>query len=99
MVQLPLLRNYFLGVGLRPTCRCHRAGNAKPCVACELDAFVAAMHGAGREPISPSDLLYAWWAFAEDLAGYRQQVWKCGAKRAGRMQQHRIHSTFTFRAS
>ena len=28
--------------------------------------------------MSPADLLYGWWAFADDLAGYRQQVCVCG---------------------
>ncbi|GAX78420.1 hypothetical protein CEUSTIGMA_g5862.t1 [Chlamydomonas eustigma] len=73
MLNLPLLRTYFLGDGHRPGCCTQRACGAKPCLACEMDALFGTVYNGMPHPVSPADFLFAWWAHADALAGYKQQ--------------------------
>ncbi|KAG1669061.1 hypothetical protein FOA52_003979 [Chlamydomonas sp. UWO 241] len=73
LLQAPPLRAFFLGGGHATGQACRSCRRGEPCLACPLDALFADVHSEEVSPLSPADLLVAWWSFADDLSGYRQQ--------------------------
>ncbi|ONK76708.1 uncharacterized protein A4U43_C03F31300 [Asparagus officinalis] len=83
LLHTPPLRNYFLS-DLHNRFVCQQKwrkkkvgnggnGNARVCLACDLDAIYSAVFSGDRAPYSPAKFLYSWWQHASNLASYEQQ--------------------------
>lgn len=83
-LRSPTVGGFFLRDGhVRELCRRDERGyvsaraeqppSGLPCLACELDGLVCAMHGGDSKPVVPAAFLHSWWRHApEHLRGQGQ---------------------------